>query len=110
MGEMEFLKTAEEAARKAGEVLEDWGSRFTVSEKSRSNLVTEADFASQEAIYQLISGRYPDHGYLGEEGLDQPRAGVPRSAGSSTRWTAPRTMCTAFRITGSPSPWKPRAS
>ncbi len=77
MGETEFLKTAEEAARKAGEVLEDWGSRFTVSEKSRSNLVTEADFASQDAIYRIISGRFPDHGYLGEEGLNQPREDSP---------------------------------
>ncbi len=77
MGEKEFLKTAEKAARKAGEVLEDWASRFTVSEKSRSNLVTEADFASQETIYRLIRERFPDHGYLGEEGLNQPRQDSP---------------------------------
>jgi myo-inositol-1(or 4)-monophosphatase len=67
----EFLLTAEEAARAAGRVLEDWAGRFTVSEKSPANLVTEADFASQAAIHTLISARYPDHGFLGEEGLDR---------------------------------------
>jgi len=75
----EFLETAESAARKAGAVLEDWGARFTVSEKSRANLVTEADFASQEVIHQHILARYPDHGFLGEEGLNQPGS-------SSYRW------------------------
>lgn len=69
----EFLGTAETAARMAGEVLEDWASRFTVSEKSRANLVTEADFAAQEAIHRHIVGRFPDHGFLGEEGLNQPQ-------------------------------------
>jgi myo-inositol-1(or 4)-monophosphatase len=80
VGDVEFLSTAEEAARRAGDVLEEWGSRFTVSEKSRSNLVTEADFASQEAIHKLIKSRFPDHGFLGEEGLDQP------SEGCDYRW------------------------
>jgi myo-inositol-1(or 4)-monophosphatase len=61
-----------EAARAAGEVLEDWAGRFTVSEKSPANLVTEADFASQETIHRLIGARFPDHGFLGEEGLSRP--------------------------------------
>jgi myo-inositol-1(or 4)-monophosphatase len=65
----EFLSTAIEAARKAGEVLEHWASRFSVKEKSRANLVTEADFASQEIIHQQIKARFPEHGFLGEEGL-----------------------------------------
>ncbi|HUG89182.1 MAG TPA: inositol monophosphatase family protein [Planctomycetaceae bacterium] len=69
MSAADFLPTAEEAARAAGRVLEDWAGRFTVSEKSPANLVTEADFASQEAIHALIRERYPDHGFLGEEGL-----------------------------------------
>lgn len=77
MGDVEFLSTAQEAARLGGDVLEDWGSRFTVSEKSRANLVTEADFASQETIHNHIKQRYPDHGFLGEEGLDQPSENSP---------------------------------
>lgn len=68
----EFLNTAVTAARLAGEVLEDWASRFTVSEKSRANLVTEADFAAQETIHRHIRDRFPDHAFLGEEGLNAP--------------------------------------
>ena len=74
------LSTAAEAARAAGRVLESWAERFTVSEKSPANLVTEADLAAQETIFDLIHARYPDHGFLGEEGL-------PRVAEASRfRW------------------------
>lgn len=66
---MDFLQTAEEAARIGGQVLRSWASRFTVQEKSRANLVTEADHASQAAIFEFISRRYPQHSFLGEEGL-----------------------------------------
>ena len=72
MSETEFLDVAIEAARVGGSILEDWSERFTVREKSRSDLVTEADHASQRAIHELISGRFPDHGFLGEEGLSSP--------------------------------------
>ncbi len=68
---IEFGDMAEAAARRGGEVLADWAARFTVSEKSKANLVTEADFASQAAIHDLISRRYPHHGFLGEEGLSE---------------------------------------
>lgn len=73
---MDFLQTAEEAARIGGNVLRSWASRFTVQEKSRANLVTEADHASQAAIHEFISRRYPSHNFLGEEGLSssQPDA------------------------------------
>ena len=65
----EYVQTAEEAARRAGHALRAWSSKFTVREKSRSNLVTEADEAAQSAIYELIQSRYPQHGFCGEEGL-----------------------------------------
>lgn len=80
LAEMEFLQTAIAAAHRAGDVLQEWSQRFTVSEKSRANLVTEADFASQAAIYESIHARYPDHGFLGEEGLSEP------GQNSSYRW------------------------
>lgn len=67
--ETDLLRTAEEAARQAGEVLASWSAKFTVREKSPANLVTEADHASQQAIVQLIRNRYPDHDFLGEEDL-----------------------------------------
>lgn len=65
-----YADVAEAAARKAGEVLASWSEKFTVSEKSPANLVTEADFESQQAIHALIQERFPDHGFLGEEGLE----------------------------------------
>lgn len=68
----EYVGVAEEACRIGGAILLDWADRFSVSEKGRANLVTEADFASQKAIHDFIHQRYPDHGYLGEEGLDLP--------------------------------------
>jgi len=67
----DYLETAIEAARRGGEVLESWRSRFTVSEKSPANLVTEADLASQNAIHSLIQERFPDHAFLGEEDLNE---------------------------------------
>jgi len=67
---LDFLRTAEEAARLGGSVLRSWSTRFTVREKSRANLVTEADTASQQAIHEFIRNRYPQHNFLGEEGLE----------------------------------------
>ncbi len=74
--ETDFLTSAIEAARMAGEILLSWRDRFTVSEKSRSDLVTEADIASQQAIAELLQQRHPGHALLGEEGLEDPGAGT----------------------------------
>jgi len=74
---LEFLQSAEEAARRGGHVLRTWSSKFTVKEKSRSNLVTEADFASQKVIHDFLHGRYPNHGFHGEEGLNEVRPDSP---------------------------------
>jgi myo-inositol-1(or 4)-monophosphatase len=78
--DVEFLEAAVEAARAAGNVLQDWAGRFTVSEKGPADLVTEADVASQTVIHDILRARFPDHGFLGEEGL--------RSSGAHTdyRW------------------------
>ena len=78
--EVEFLAAAVEAAQAAGQVLQDWAERFTVSEKGPADLVTEADVASQAVIHDILRARFPDHGFVGEEGL--------RSSGSRTdfRW------------------------
>ena len=80
MNEMDFLDAARDAARLAGSELERWAGKFSVREKSPANLVTEADEAAQDAIYGLIHDRFPDHGFLGEEGLDQS------TGESSYRW------------------------
>lgn len=69
VSESVFLTTAIEAALAAGDVLLEWSKKFTVSEKSRKNLVTEADVAAQETIFRIIHDRFPDHSFLGEEDL-----------------------------------------
>lgn len=74
---MEFLRTAQEAARIGGQVLEEWGSKFTSREKSPANLVTEADLASEKAIFEFLHERYPDHRFLGEEGLSREEGDSP---------------------------------
>jgi myo-inositol-1(or 4)-monophosphatase len=64
----DYLKTCERAARAGGMVLLDWVGRFAAREKAQSDLVTEADLASQEEIRRILLSVYPDHGFLGEEG------------------------------------------
>ena len=63
----EYLEAAKEAARRAAVVLGDWRQRFTVREKARFDLVTEADLASQKTIQDYLCGLFPDHDFLGEE-------------------------------------------
>lgn len=73
----ELLDVAEHAARIGGRILEEWRPKFTAREKSPRNLVTEADFASQRAIFDFIHARYPEHRFLGEEGLHHDEGDSP---------------------------------
>lgn len=71
----EFLDACEAAARAGGAVLMEWRGKFNAREKGPADLVTEADLASQQRIRELLLGRFPDHGFLGEEeGADIPPA------------------------------------
>src|SRR6516162_4962380 len=75
-----YREAACEAARRGAAVLEDWRSRFSVREKGRADLVTEADVASQNAIRAYLHERLPSHGFLGEEDPaphTEPAAGAP---------------------------------
>jgi myo-inositol-1(or 4)-monophosphatase len=63
----EFHDAAQEAARRAAVVLEDWRQKFQVKEKGRFDLVTDADLASQKTIQEYLSGRFPGHAFLAEE-------------------------------------------
>ncbi len=76
----QWLEAAVAASHLGGRVLQDWIGRFSVREKSRANLVTEADEASQVAIVQCLKSRFPDHGFLGEENLND------RSPGTESFW------------------------
>ena len=64
---LEYLDAAKEAALRAAVVLDDWRRKFQVREKARFDLVTDADLASQRVIQEYLAGRFPEHGFLGEE-------------------------------------------
>jgi myo-inositol-1(or 4)-monophosphatase len=77
-----WLDAAQAAARTGATVLESWRARFSVREKGRADLVTEADVASQLAVRNFLLGRFPDHAFLGEEGEHPSRP----SADNSPTW------------------------
>jgi myo-inositol-1(or 4)-monophosphatase len=72
----ELLEVAIEAARMAGALLAERvrrGAERDVSSKSTpTDLVSEADLASERAIRELLADRRPHDGFLGEEGDDEP--------------------------------------
>ncbi|WP_439631347.1 inositol monophosphatase family protein [Gemmata sp.] len=79
-----FLSVAVEAAARGAAELESWRSRFSVTEKSRADLVTDADHASQRVVKEVLLGAFPDHLFLGEEECvgktveeTRPPAGAP---------------------------------
>jgi len=77
----QLLALASEAARVGGELLRERfeaGGKLGVSSKSTpTDLVSEADLASQRAIRELLWAARPDDGFLGEEeGADSVVAGV----------------------------------
>ena len=71
-GENALLEVAVEAARMAGGLLSRRvraGRERAVSSKSTpTDLVSEADLASERAIKALLAERRPDDGFVGEEG------------------------------------------
>ncbi|MFO0966298.1 MAG: inositol monophosphatase family protein [Gemmataceae bacterium] len=67
----QYSEAAQEAARRAAVVLEQWRPRFQVREKGRADLVTDADHASQQAIFAYLGSRFPAHQFLGEEDAQQ---------------------------------------
>jgi myo-inositol-1(or 4)-monophosphatase len=77
------LTVAIEAARTGAAELERWRSKFSVREKSRADLVTDADNSSQAVIKEALLGAFPDHLFLGEE----------ESVGKSPEETRPPAGC-----------------
>lgn len=68
----ELLATCEQAAQAGAEQLLAWRGKFSTSEKSARDLVTDADLASQAAIRKVIESKFDlgtesEHGFLGEE-------------------------------------------
>src|SRR5438876_632584 len=62
-----LLAVAVEAARRGAAELEAWRPKFRIREKARSDLVTEADVASQLAVRTHLLTAFPGHYFLGEE-------------------------------------------
>lgn len=78
-------KVCEHAARVGGQVLQDMLGKVGVREKHRADLVTDADFAAQKAIRDIVLGAFPDHAFLGEESdADETVAAAKQSGGF--RW------------------------
>lgn len=75
----QFRDVCEEAARAGGRILLDMRGRIHPREKAPNDLVTEADFASQEAIHRVVTAAYPDHDFVGEEDARQTRQTEPRA-------------------------------
>lgn len=68
MQQSEFLSTAIDAAKAAQAVIQRYyNSNLKVIIKEDLTPVTEADVETERTIKALISERFPDHGFIGEE-------------------------------------------
>ena len=67
-----FLDTALFAAESASRLIQKTSNRSVKTYKSKTDLVTETDIASEQIISNIIKSKYPDHSILAEEsGLNQ---------------------------------------
>ncbi len=62
------LAVGQQAAQAAGKILLQYFGKAVVSQKSSQNLVTEADWASEKAVIDIIQNTFPEHRFLQEEG------------------------------------------
>ncbi len=70
-----------QTAREAGQILLDkFGRKINISKKGDTNLVTEADLASEKYIIERIRSHYPKHSILAEE------SGAAIVEGGASRW------------------------
>ena len=68
MSHSPFLQAALDAAHAAGEIIRRaYRGDFGVEFKADASPVTEVDIAAEKAIRGLLSARFPDHGFYGEE-------------------------------------------
>jgi myo-inositol-1(or 4)-monophosphatase len=81
-----FLSAATEAARLGAAELERWRTKFSVKEKSRADLVTDADTASQRIVKEALLAAFPDHQFLGEEDSVGKTVEETRPKGDAPVW------------------------
>ena len=68
----QFLETALLAAKSASELIHKSSQRSVKTYKSKTDLVTETDLASEELISKIIKAQFPQHSILAEEsGLNE---------------------------------------
>ena len=68
MSHSPFLSTALEAARAAADVVRRYyQSNLAVTIKADKTPVTEADVETEKVIRGILTARFPDHGFYGEE-------------------------------------------
>jgi myo-inositol-1(or 4)-monophosphatase len=79
-----YLKICEKAVRSGGDAIQQWIGKIEVSKKGPADLVTQADFASQEAIARTVLTAFPDHLLVGEESQSSSSGQV----NSPYRWIA----------------------
>lgn len=76
----QWKRAACEAAQKASKLLLAMRKNFSVREKARFDLVTDADTASQKIIKDHLHDAFPHHDFLGEEdgkGEKEPALDAP---------------------------------
>jgi len=78
-----WYQGAKDAAIEAGKVVRRWSGRFSVKEKGKFDLVTEADVETQKVLQEFLFARFPKHLFLGEEGGMEEKAPAP---GSPPTW------------------------
>ena len=81
----EYARICEKAVRAGGAAVKDWIGRIDVREKGPADLVTQADFASQDVIRRTVLEAFEDHSLLGEEQDQDVRVSRQRS---KYRWIA----------------------
>ena len=65
-----FLDAAIEAARIGGAVLKEYKRRaapISIGLKGLNDFVTEVDHASEKAVVDYLTGKFPDHSIVAEE-------------------------------------------
>src|SRR5262245_37166049 len=76
-----FLVTAVDAVRRAGEIqLEHLGSELRITQKTGTDIVTQADLDVEDMFRRMIAERFPDHTVVAEE------RGETRGRQPSHRW------------------------
>ena len=83
----DYMAVCEQAARAGGAVLLDWQGLFTAKSKGPKDLVTEADYAAQDAVQKVLQSAYPEFLFVGEESeAVEPEAVEKHAVTGQHRW------------------------